>query len=182
MGQYLSEFEDLANRIIGLPPPIFLRCFISSLTPEIRREVQAHQPLTLVQAVGLARLQEEKLSDVRQLPRPRAPPPLLFPLRMTPSPTTESPLRATPLPPLLPAPPRPPPPVMKRLTPKEITSRREHGLCFNCDERYHRGHRCASRVFLLIAEAEDPSGSNIDPSDSPSTHPTCLTLTRPKSA
>ena len=67
--------------------------------------------------------------------------------------------------PLLPSPPQPPPPTVKRLTPDELTSRRERGLCFNCDERYHRGHCCTSRVFLLIVEDEDPSWPHIDPFD-----------------
>lgn len=65
VAQYLADFEDLANRTIGLPTPFLLSCFISGLTPEIRREVQAHQPATLVQAAGLARLQEEKFADMR---------------------------------------------------------------------------------------------------------------------
>lgn len=156
-----------------------LSCFISGLLPEIRREVQAHQPLTLSQAAGLARLQEEKLSDLRPPPPPICPRP--------PSLSSPSLSRPPSLSPLLPPPPpltcpNPPPPPFKRLTSEEIASRHERGLCFSCDEKYHRGHRCASRVFLLIAEAEDPSGSNIDPSDSPPTHPTCSTLTRPKSA
>ena len=44
---YLKEFEDLANRIIGLPVTFLLPCFISGLTSEIRRAVQAHQPMTV---------------------------------------------------------------------------------------------------------------------------------------
>ena len=74
VAHYLSEFEDLANRIISLPLSFLLSCFIFGLTPEIRREVHAHQPLTLVQATGLARLQEEKLLDTRQPSRSRVPP------------------------------------------------------------------------------------------------------------
>jgi len=54
---------------------------------------------------------------------------------------------------------------MKRLTPEEITSCRECGLCFNYDERYHRGHRYASHVFLLITEEEEPATANINPND-----------------
>lgn len=65
VAQYLADFEDLANRTIGLPTPFLLSCFISGLTPEIRREVQANKPATLVQAAGLARLQEEKFADMR---------------------------------------------------------------------------------------------------------------------
>lgn len=44
----------------------------------------------------------------------------------------------------------------------------EHGLCFCCNEKYHRGHHCASRVFLLIAEGEDEDpASNIVSIDPP---------------
>lgn len=71
VAQYLSDFEDLANCTAGLPSTFLLSCFISGLTPEIRREVQAHQPATMVQAAGLARLQEEKFSDMRLPSRPR---------------------------------------------------------------------------------------------------------------
>lgn len=66
VGAYLSEFEDLVNRIIRLPPPFLLSCFIFGLSSEIRREIQALQPLMLVQAIGLARLQEEKFLDTRR--------------------------------------------------------------------------------------------------------------------
>lgn len=153
MADYLSEFETLANRIIGLPPPFLLVCFVSGLAPDIQREVQAHQPLTLVQAASLASLQEEKLSATRMTARP-SPPPL-----------SSIPPRSTMLPPLLPSPARPPPAPVRRLSLEEISSRRECGLCFTCDEKYHRGHRCASRVLLMVAEEEDLSWSNIDPGD-----------------
>ena len=64
--EYLHQFEALANRIVGLPPSLLLSCFVSGLDPDIRREVQALQPLTLVQAAGLARLQEDKLVEQRR--------------------------------------------------------------------------------------------------------------------
>lgn len=61
MNEYLTEFERLANRVIGLPSPFLLSCFISGLTPDIRREVLALQPISLPQAMALAKLQEDKL-------------------------------------------------------------------------------------------------------------------------
>ena len=94
---YLAKFEDLANRVVDVPPLFLLSCFVSGLLSEIRREVQAHQPLTIYQAAGLARLQEDKLSDHRPPPpppRPR-PPPLPNP----------NPIRPNRLPPLLSPPP-----------------------------------------------------------------------------
>lgn len=38
-------------------------------------------------------------------------------------------------------------------------------MFFNCEEKYHRGHHWASRVFLLITEDEDPPLLNIEASD-----------------
>lgn len=61
MNEYLTEFECLANRTIGLSPTAYLSCFISGLYPELRREVQALQPLSLPHAIALAKLQEEKI-------------------------------------------------------------------------------------------------------------------------
>ena len=41
VANYLSEFKDLANRIVGLPTLFLLSCFVSGLALDIRREVQA---------------------------------------------------------------------------------------------------------------------------------------------
>ena len=54
---------------------------------------------------------------------------------------------------------------MRRLTQEEIASRRKRGLCFNYDERYHRGHRCTSRAFLFIFEEGDPNSPLINQPD-----------------
>ena len=70
---YLSEFESLANRIVGLPATFVLSCFISGLSPAIRREVQVLQPVSLVQAVTYARLQEEKFLNAHRPPTHRSP-------------------------------------------------------------------------------------------------------------
>ncbi|MCI32753.1 retrotransposon-derived protein PEG10-like, partial [Trifolium medium] len=39
VNDYLTEFESLANRIVGLPSSFLLSCFISGLAPDVRREV-----------------------------------------------------------------------------------------------------------------------------------------------
>jgi len=54
--EYQNQFESLANRIVGLPPLFFLSCFVSGLKPEIRREVQGFQSISLSQAIGLTKL------------------------------------------------------------------------------------------------------------------------------
>ena len=77
VSEYLTEFERLANRTLGLPPSCLLSCFISGLIPELRREVQALRPLSLPHATELARLQEDKLLDRRRGQRSSSTP---FPL------------------------------------------------------------------------------------------------------
>jgi hypothetical protein len=135
VNDYLSQFETLANRIVGLPPCFLLSCFISGLAPDVRREVQALQPLTLIQAAALARLQEEKLNEARRSARGKG----ILPSPSLPPPKSSLTTKAT-------APP------FKRLTPAEMALRREKGLCFNCEEKFHKGHKCASKFFLLIMD------------------------------
>ncbi|XP_028198078.1 uncharacterized protein LOC114382700 [Glycine soja] len=144
VSSYLVEFESLANRIVGLPTPFLLSCFISGLQPDIWREVLALQPLSLVQVVALACLHEDKLCDARRSSRPK-PPSLSLP-------PTPQPLTTIHSPPLLPSPPKP---TYKRLTQAEMASHRERGLCYHYDERYGPNHRCRAKFFLLIAPEDD---------------------------
>lgn len=138
---YHTAFESLANRTQGLSASFLLSCYISILQPDLRRKVLAFQPTILSHAMGLAKLQEDKYKDIRRFPyrqlTPSSKPPLL------PNPSTPSPL---------PPPLRPP---ICQLTHEEMHRRREHGLCFNCDEKYSRGHRCSKRQFLLLLSEDD---------------------------
>lgn len=42
--------------------------------------------------------------------------------------------------------------IKTRLTPAEMKARREKKLCYNCDEKWVRGHRCKGKLFRLSAE------------------------------
>lgn len=46
-----------------------------------------------------------------------------------------------------------------------MATRREKGLCYNCDERFTPNHRCKSRCFLIIAEEDDAPGVGVSPLD-----------------
>ena len=126
---YLSQFETLANRTIGLPNSFLLSCFISGLIPEIRREVQVSQPLTLTHVAALAHLYEEKLADQHNSNRGRFNAPAPPRSTLVPSTFVAPPM----VPALLPPSAKPPPPPLKRLSPEEMAIRREKGLCFNCE-------------------------------------------------
>ncbi|WVZ02838.1 hypothetical protein V8G54_023644 [Vigna mungo] len=68
VNDYLTEFEQLASRVMGLPPSFLLSCFVSGLSPEIKREVLTLQPLTFTQAAALAKLQEDKFHYAKRPP------------------------------------------------------------------------------------------------------------------
>jgi hypothetical protein len=38
----------------------------------------------------------------------------------------------------------------------ELQARREQGLCYNCDDKYVKGHHCKRSFHLLIVQPEDP--------------------------
>jgi hypothetical protein len=139
---YQTQFEALANRIVGLPPPFYLSCFVSGLKLAIRREVQAFQPISLTQAIHVARLQEEKFADRTPFP----------PKHSQPGFVTGS--SSSSFKPTLSVTPAKSSPSIKRLSPAELQARREKGLCYNCDERFVRGHRCKHLFNLLIVGPE----------------------------
>ncbi|GAU39167.1 hypothetical protein TSUD_147890 [Trifolium subterraneum] len=115
---YLSEFESIANRIVGLSPPDLLSFFISGLRSEICQEVLAQQPSSLSQAVGLARLQEEKIQDLLRLAKARAITPWT-----NPQPSVRTPPPGVVTPPLLPTPANRP--RYRQLSPTKMAERRE---------------------------------------------------------
>lgn len=161
MNEYLTEFERLANCIVGLPPPFLLSCFISGLSLEIRREVQALQPITLTQATTLAKLQEEKIDDRKRGYKGKTP----FhssPTNPTSTTTTSTTTTAQPL--SLPSSTPPNPKVhFRNLSPDEMAARREKGLCYNCDEKWHASHKCKGRFFFIIADDDDDDAMSIPP-------------------
>ncbi|XP_061356960.1 uncharacterized protein LOC133301350 [Gastrolobium bilobum] len=152
VADYIATYEALANRTTNLPAEFLLRNFISGLKPAIRQEVQALQPTTIFSAQGLAKLQEEKLADLHS--KPTAITALALP---APKSTTLSRPSISSTPSL--------PPGVRRLTPEEMKTRREQGLCFNCDERFSRGHKCKQPSNLLLIEdiTDIPPETEIDP-------------------
>lgn len=65
---YQVQFEMLCNRVEGLPPKAILNCFISGLCKDIQRELAVLQPTSLPQAIGMAKLIEEKIVDSKPFP------------------------------------------------------------------------------------------------------------------
>jgi hypothetical protein len=43
----------------------------------------------------------------------------------------------------------------KRLTPQQMDERREKGICFNCDSKYSKGHKCGEKKLFYTDCEED---------------------------
>jgi hypothetical protein len=64
VADYYLQFTSLANIVYGLSNDAMIDCFISGLTPEIRRDVMIHSPIARVMSLSWS---EPENSIVRQL-------------------------------------------------------------------------------------------------------------------
>ncbi|XP_016182574.1 uncharacterized protein LOC107624629 [Arachis ipaensis] len=162
VGDYYAEFVALANRTNLEPHEALRDCFVSGLRLDIRREVKAQCPPSLMRAVTLARLYEDKFATV---PRTTYGPNNFSAQQASQNPSTpQRPTSRNSLPPLLPTPNQRPSTsnsknFVKRLSPAKIQIRREKGLCFWCDEKFSASHKCANKHLMLLqlAGEDDPA-------------------------
>lgn len=156
LATYQHMFEQLANKIPGVPEHALVSCFVSGLRTDLRKEIQVYKPQSLVQAVGLAKLFEDKSLDKRLSPKLWG--------EASRSDNSHGFSRVPPLPPLLPTPSstllpsaqkQKLPASIRRLSPSEMAARRENGLCYNCDEKFSIGHKCKGRLSFFMLDEED---------------------------
>ena len=57
---YQEAFERLSHRVDGLLEAFLIGCFIVGLRDEVHLDVKIKQPKTLAEAIGVARLIEER--------------------------------------------------------------------------------------------------------------------------
>ncbi|XP_019450613.1 PREDICTED: uncharacterized protein LOC109352884 [Lupinus angustifolius] len=137
VAEYQKQFERLCNRIWGLSQETILNCFLSRLSPEIRRELSILRPTSVSDALGLAKLVEAMVKDSgRTYPRPNR---VVGPSNLG---STQG----------VYAPSVPPPLPIRRLSIPQMQERRAQGFCYNCDEKFHPGHRCQPKKFLLMLD------------------------------
>ncbi|XP_014489586.1 uncharacterized protein LOC106752417 [Vigna radiata var. radiata] len=154
--EYYLKFMALANRSSGLSADALLNCFLSGLHTEIRRDVIALSPTSLLKAVGLAKLYEERyLPTLKNSPMPiRCYSPVVIASNNVSQPSSKSIVKSS-LPPLLPTPHTPPfkDSTIKKISAAEMQIRREKGWCYFCDEKFTFNNRCSNRQILQL---EDP--------------------------
>ncbi|KAH0656545.1 hypothetical protein KY285_031427 [Solanum tuberosum] len=154
--EYQKEFDRIMTRLVILPE-YAISAFITGLKPEIGFTVKNHRPYSLPQAYQLARNTEARVNAQLKLTRSS-----LYVVGGSQSragnynsfskgagskregqPFKDSSVslnRKT----------------TRRLTPTEMSEKRQKGLCFFCDEKFVSGHRCSSNKQLYLLEvAED---------------------------
>lgn len=186
VNEFYLEFTALTNRSEGLTAEAVLDCFISGLQEDIRRDVRAMEPNTLVRTVALAKLFEEKYttsnknrnmnkggrsnsygSSANTLNIKNS-------LAVSKSEHSNNQTKAG-LPPLLPTPNMKPNsngntrnPNNKNMSAAEIQLRRDKGLCYFCDEKFSYTHKCPNKhKFMMLQLTDDEDNEEVDENKEP---------------
>ncbi|PWA58030.1 hypothetical protein CTI12_AA406450 [Artemisia annua] len=164
---YQAEFEKLMNRVTNISETLLISFYISGLKLYLQRELLVSKPTTLGDAFSLSRVTEARFDDqgmASGIPKvtsstgggsqysrvtPVSKPPLLSaPPKSTVTPNATVNTDAKPL-------------AIKWISPDERQERLSKGLCFNCDNRWTRGHKCPGKFLLLMKDDVDDTGEDL---------------------
>jgi len=119
--EHIEDFQKLNIRVTDIPEEHMIDVFIGTLKDNIQQEVHVWEPDSLEKAFRLARKIECKIMVTRK-------------------PTTHIYKYASVSTPRLPQP--------TRLIPQQLEEKIEKGLCYSCDNKYTKGHKCAEKKLF----------------------------------
>jgi hypothetical protein len=125
-------------KVTDIPDEHLIDVFIGTLKDNIQHEVRLWEPKSLENAFKVARNVESKNMAMAT----RRTNPNIYRENNAPSSKTPQPTR---------------------LTPQQLEEIKEKGLCFNCDNKYSKGHKCGEKKLFYIdceeeeEEEEEPS-------------------------
>lgn len=163
VAEFQSEFEDLMNKVRGIPESLLVSFFITGLKPNLKREVQLNIPNTLEETFSLPRVYEEKYNEsqgefkfgARGYNRSNLPQTFNKNLTnyITPTENTNRILtsqnnaftqntntnrnRTLPL---------------KNYFTPEMREKRAKGICYWCDGKWASGHVCKNKIMMLFGD------------------------------
>ncbi|XP_074349249.1 uncharacterized protein LOC141688990 [Apium graveolens] len=180
--EYRRRFIELMAPLVGVPEEIAKGQFITGLKEDIKAEVRLLGPRSLDHAMDLSIKVEDKLRSGLHLygAGKRASSVSSYsgnssysffknnsssysPSTHTSSAfshTSSSPSRG-----MGPLPVARPVGEIKRLSEKELQSKREKGECFRCDEKWSAGHRCKKKELSVILMQGDDGGEEYEQAD-----------------
>ncbi|XP_074336044.1 uncharacterized protein LOC141673210 [Apium graveolens] len=150
---YIDDFENLRSLLLQsnhtLPESYVLESFVEGLKGTVKPFVRAFKPTFVADAILYARLQEESLNNAQKLSKPNNSSLNSKPLFSTVNKT-----------PILPTPQLKP--VSQgfskenqkpfKFIPAEVRAEKmAKGLCYYCDKKYERGHKCQFKEAQLFA-------------------------------
>ncbi|GJS47703.1 ty3-gypsy retrotransposon protein [Tanacetum coccineum] len=164
VADYQGEFKKLMNRVTDISEALLISFYISGLKLPLQRELLVSKPTTLGDAFALARVTEARLEDQGTVSG----------ANKGASTSGGSPYQHAVKMPLLPTPPKAnvnpnaavnsnaKPLAIKWISPAERQERLNKGLCFNCDNKWVRGHKCPGKFLLLMVDDGDDVGHDRD--------------------
>jgi hypothetical protein len=170
VAEYYLKFTSLANRVYGLSNDAMIDCFISGLTDEIRRDVLIYTPTSIVKAVSLAKLYEEKYTTNTK-PQKTFNYSTNKPFTAKPENSTRNSAPILNTPPTRPMSQMQKNPNIKRISPAEMQIRRDKGLCYWCDEKFSFTHKCPN-IQLMLLQYDDNEQQLFEESPEPPDSPT----------
>lgn len=160
VSDYEDQFEELRALLVSrnktFSEDYYISSFLSGLKETIKATVRMFRPQTLADAIFIAKQEESKnFKPVLSNPKP-----------LLSRPYTSHDTK--PITSVLPISDNKPhskefPKSKSTLSPKDILDRRLKGQCFHCDDLYHPGKPCKSKLYLLIGEEDhhqDPKEDN----------------------
>ncbi|KAH7545445.1 hypothetical protein FEM48_Zijuj01G0094700 [Ziziphus jujuba var. spinosa] len=159
---YQESFEKLSHQVDGLPERFLIGCFVAGLKDEVRIDVKIKHPRSLAEAIGVARLIEERnylhrrtTTNLRAIPTAVTPK-----VNINPTPRLLGPPLVTRNNSIRPG------PAARRVSAQEARERREKGLCYYCDEKFAPGHRCMKpQLFMIEDSLETEEEENVPQED-----------------
>jgi hypothetical protein len=136
--EHIENFHRLNIKVTDILDEHLIDVFIGTLKDNIQHEFCLWEPKSLENAFKVARNVESKNMAMAT----RRTNPNIY--RENNAPSSKSPQPT-------------------RLTPQQLEERKAKGLCFNCDSKYNKGHKCGEKKLLYIdceeeeEEEEEPS-------------------------
>lgn len=156
---YVNKFEELRACMLlknkgCCPEEYLIASFISGLSEEIQSFVRMFKPTTLEQTIELGKNQlqtmEALTKKLKSPTKPFSPNTSSYKKPEYTLPTQSKPTVHNPKIPF------------KLLTSAKMTSRREQGLCYNCNEKYVPGHKYKQRISYMIMTEEEEGDTQGD--------------------
>ena len=164
VADFRTNFERVLNRVTNATEEQLIAIWTAGLKPPLNRELELRKPLTLQQAFSLSQILETSMTDTFNAWQSSTRKPWQHPTRIPSQANNGTQPRYQPVQPSQPAKTTPP---VRRLTMAQKQEYDEKGLCYKCDGKWHRGHRCEN-VLLMFLDDHD-SDELLPPADDEST-------------